>query len=563
MCSRCAKIPCEVVEGAAKGFENEDFDEFPIGSHFWCVVYIDGSWRFIDQSFGCSHVNLGAAHWQVVDSDLDFFNKQEDIKEAAIEHVHYIGEEHFLTDPEFFVFKHFTEEEGMQLLARPVTHKEFNAMAVVNKVYFDWEFEEMSEPKCKITCDDGVVEIWFKTKPGLDVHMNFILMKRTDIERDKKLKELVRLENKDGKKFIRIYFKHIGLYKLQIIVPDRDSHRKCNHKSEKEAQRCKKLTWHVMVQYTIRCNCPYFPAIKTPLLASSLQEIGCGATWEQMGIKCDLQGGIINTVNGYAKMELRCTKEPVFFNFHLKKENDSEEEHEKCILLEVNHELTTVHIKTSSHGTFLLKAYTGTAEEPSLIHTCNFLVESDMPCVTGLFPLELQKVIGTVNNSLLLKPRNTGAYVCVSEEEDEHLLEMSITENTHIDFLVKLFYYTGHHEVHLTEHVWCEQTSDLLWIFCRFKWAGDYIVRIFNKMDPKSTSYSAIWKYLLRVETPSNCAQPYTEKLVNWDPCMTLVSPKVQNLKHSTDYQFVVHVPGIYSYTFLNDHILLLFDAVI
>ena len=517
------------MRGAAKGFDNQEATDFPLDDHHWCVVYVDGTWRLIDQSFGCTGIAHGITDWIVAETNLEIFRNFEEKKS---EKKYRIGEESFLADPEIFIYTHFPAEEKMQLLARPVTHGEFNMMAKLNEAYFYWEIGDLSEPRANLATNTGQVEIWFKTKPGRDVSMSFVLLKHTDNIKDdntdRKLNELVRLENKDGRKKFCLFFKNIGLFKLTIYIPTEENSSSLSP----------------LVEYVIRCNCPYFPEVENPALAPGLQEIGPGAKWKSMGITTNTDGGIIRAYQGRACLQLKC-RSNVGYTFQLKSCDENEENKDlldQCILTETGENVTILYIRLPSHGTFLLMAFTGEKDEKDRKHTCNFLIESDMRCITGLFPKGFQKSVGAVNQSTLLQPIENGAYLYLSNKKEEFIIELSLCSDAF--FMVKLLLCDDDQLIDLSEYTWFQTSNDLLRVFCRFRHAGEYIVKIFSKEDAAEKSYSLIWTYLLEVENPSENCQPYPETLMHWRQDMKLVSPKLKFLKQSSQYKFEVNAAG-------------------
>ena len=215
-----------------------------------------------------------------------------------------LGEEHFLVDPERFIFDHFPADPKMQLLARPIAEEEFSEMACVNNVYFDWDILYMSHPKGTITTNTGALQLYFKTKPKSEITFRYVLFKHTErvhlqheasghLNRNH-LNQLVRLENKGDYKCFQICLKNIGLYKLQIFAPS------ANRKG---------TDLYMLVQYVIRCYCPFFGQAENPVMPTGLQELGPGAAWKTLGIETKLYGGIITAKEGHAKLKSLPTKQ--------------------------------------------------------------------------------------------------------------------------------------------------------------------------------------------------------------------------------------------------------------
>ena len=111
-------------------------------------MYVDGSWRFVDQMLGSQSVNIeDDTDWTVI------YSKANTPAENSPQHVQYkLKEEWFLPDPVKLVYTHLCDNAKAQLLARPVTIHEFNQMASLQKGYFNLGLSGLSHPRCVINC---------------------------------------------------------------------------------------------------------------------------------------------------------------------------------------------------------------------------------------------------------------------------------------------------------------------------------------------------------------------------------------------------------------------------
>lgn len=90
MCYSCG-IRVKLIQGFAKGFEYRTGYQFKPGediTHNWNAVYILGSWRFVDTTWGTGYTDHSGKFQQK------------------------LNEHFFLTDPEVLIWSHFPYDEN-------------------------------------------------------------------------------------------------------------------------------------------------------------------------------------------------------------------------------------------------------------------------------------------------------------------------------------------------------------------------------------------------------------------------------------------------------------------
>ncbi|XP_023234159.1 kyphoscoliosis peptidase-like isoform X1 [Centruroides sculpturatus] len=130
MC-RIAGIRVKTLNGFAKGYDYRPGEQFLPGeavTHAWNAIYIFGSWRLIDTTWGTGYT----------DHTGRFQRK--------------LNEHFFLTDPEVLIWTHFPYDEveknysRWQLLDNPLSLDEFNTLPKVTPFFFDYNIKIRSKP---------------------------------------------------------------------------------------------------------------------------------------------------------------------------------------------------------------------------------------------------------------------------------------------------------------------------------------------------------------------------------------------------------------------------------
>uniref|UniRef100_T1KRA8 Transglutaminase-like domain-containing protein n=1 Tax=Tetranychus urticae TaxID=32264 RepID=T1KRA8_TETUR len=125
-----AGIRVKKIQGFAKGYDYRPGHQFVPGediTHNWNAVFILGSWRFIDLTWGTGYT----------DHSGKFQRK--------------LNEHFFLTDPETMIWTHFPYNElednysRWQLLDKPLTLEEFNTLPKVTPYFFEFNLKIRSK----------------------------------------------------------------------------------------------------------------------------------------------------------------------------------------------------------------------------------------------------------------------------------------------------------------------------------------------------------------------------------------------------------------------------------
>jgi uncharacterized protein YkwD len=135
-------IPCEIVHGYARGVGSSSLvREDPSDSnHAWNIVNIEGGSYLVDCTWDAGHLN---GRNYAADYSTDYF----------------------LLKPEYFIYSHFPEDPGRQLLEKPLSSSEFSRLPFCRPKYFEVVAgAEMILPKLsgtekgEVTFDFGINE---------------------------------------------------------------------------------------------------------------------------------------------------------------------------------------------------------------------------------------------------------------------------------------------------------------------------------------------------------------------------------------------------------------------
>ncbi|XP_023337588.1 uncharacterized protein LOC111708442 [Eurytemora carolleeae] len=132
MCT-LADIKNQSIQGFARKTDFKPGDEFDENSevHAWCGVYIDGSWRLVDPTFGAGSY----------DHTTGEFTQSQD-------------EFYFLTDPNQLIYSHLpyhpldSDYHIWQLLAQPISLQQFNALPFLTSEFFQMKLKLLTDVSC-------------------------------------------------------------------------------------------------------------------------------------------------------------------------------------------------------------------------------------------------------------------------------------------------------------------------------------------------------------------------------------------------------------------------------
>jgi len=201
---RFADLQVRLIKGYTKHAHLEPGDIPDLDNlNSWVGVVINNEWRLIDPHWGSSHmIGEDPGEWILIDDNGE---GGKTIDKQTQQTVYSCNEVYFLTDPEQFIYSHIpVDDEGMQLLARPVTLHEFIEMAYLKPAFFDLDLRLLEHRKCVLHAFEGEIDIQI----GIPLGKRRSFMYRLWISNQEKIKD-VKLERfcimqqKNNKIFVR------------------------------------------------------------------------------------------------------------------------------------------------------------------------------------------------------------------------------------------------------------------------------------------------------------------------------------------------------------------------
>jgi len=180
------------INGHAKGYDYRIGDHFSGPSnHAWNAVWIDGRWELLDATWGAGYI----------DESGEFIREFND---------HF-----FCTDPEDMIFTHFPDNPRWQLLATPVSQREFESLPYLKPAYFRYRLKIKSHKKGEII-SDGRLELILENPENAALIAR--LMKDSRYLGD----HYSLVQNRNMETSIRVSFPEKGIYTLRLFARDRN-----------------------------------------------------------------------------------------------------------------------------------------------------------------------------------------------------------------------------------------------------------------------------------------------------------------------------------------------------
>ncbi|KAK3098833.1 hypothetical protein FSP39_023516 [Pinctada imbricata] len=231
MC-RQSNVPCAVIHGLAKGIRYNVGDKMcsKLHKHSWNAVYVDGNWRLVNPHWAAMSADgYKSGHWTIVDCPENHVDNDGDGASRSYIIRPMVNDFYFLTDPDKFITKCFPNNPKWQLLAKPLTKQQFEALPFLQPAFYDLGLQLLNIEKCIIYPIEGKVEIQIQIPDKSHQRLQFIynLFQLRDMNDEgeidyPKLERFV-LQYKKGTMIVfEIRFPPIciGSYKLEILCHD-------------------------------------------------------------------------------------------------------------------------------------------------------------------------------------------------------------------------------------------------------------------------------------------------------------------------------------------------------
>lgn len=542
---RQAKIPCKIVKGRVKG-SGYRLGEKTKGTNDYCVVFVDGAWRFVDQHWGSQYTIAGVENddWELIHDTGDPGDggrstpngkkASENGENVQGEGWDYICDDfYFLTDPQAIVYTHMTCDPVLQLLARPVTEEEFWQMAYLKDAFFELEMTTVNQPKCILEADpDGKIGFEFGLAPERRCAFSFALSKSTqdpslNLVDGVTLDQFVMMQRLQGKLKILINFPKIGRYKFDLFGRDETT----------------KIGFTTVCEYAIMCKKPNFDF--EPYPENTRGEWGPGNDTEKVGLEpVDVEGGTLVAKDGKVQVRFRTNgSKNLLFQTKLKNPDDPTEKLDDCVCHYRTEQDVTFLMKLPRRDRYVFLIYSmNPLQDKSFRNICNYIVRSDQGCHDlSPYPPSDNKYGRTGDQSvksadLRLRPLTHVEAVIDPLNKEDLSLTLMIDKDVELQTQMKR-YFQQERDTDCSQYVLYTRTRDNLFnVQLNFPKVGFYKLNILSQKR-------IVYQYLINVVKPNAKCCPFPALSANWRGYYEVIEPKTGHLPVNHKVHFKVKIP--------------------
>lgn len=500
MCEH-ARIPSATISGHSKGIGYNVGDPLsPSTRNMWNAVLLGQDWYLIDVHWASRKVSgVEAEEWQLIE-----FNRQQSKEMSTPQDIYEFDEFYFLTDPEEFIYSHFPDKEVWQLLARPMTHAEFQKVILLKPKFFQFNLKVKSHPWCTLKSVDGAVNIELTTERE-DLSFSYELYRSTKVNSgQQRLQKYLFLErNPEEKKVcIEINFPTAGKFKAEIYAKDSRS----------------KLEW--LCSYVLYCEKPEPNCM--PLPTNQRSEWGPGADMKMAGIipLTHKRGKIfVDSVETQVNFQL---KFPVELIAQLMTVN--EENLDNYVLLGVMDDTATVYVRIPQKGQYALCIFAKTEpNQQQFVNICNYLIKcsEDFGKVKP-YPQTTNSRVGPLDtfHKLGLKMNDHLSGLVSASRDGTFTFSVLVPEG--IEYFPKLTLSTKDDFSEYVDWYRCDGSVNFS---IRFPNAGFYKFNLFAKSEHDEGGYPEVLCLVLEVVWPMVDCLPFPKKFASYKDIYRIVKP--------------------------------------
>ena len=359
--------------------------------HSWSAVLLDHIWRFVDPYWGsCGTIGGGDGEWELID---DCGTRPKPKQKKSQEHLqqplvtaYARNDFYFLPNPEEFIYTHLPKDDKWQLLARPVTLREFQEMVHLKRRFFDLDLKVLDHRRCIQYASDGEIEIQVGV-PEKKRRFLYQLWISTAGKGDQSnklgevgLDRFVFMEYNEDFVNFRVVFPIAGKFKLQLFSRA-DTYDDIN-------------TYSMVCNYIIFCDDPKQDC--KPMPENTRREWGPGPDMEVAGLKpITHKNGLVECEDGTVEMRFKQERD-VEILAKLQSNSLSQEALGNYTLSHKEGEEIVLNIKLPEAGDYALNLYAKDADEegpyPSV---CTYLLTSETAALdTTSVPSILNRKLG-------------------------------------------------------------------------------------------------------------------------------------------------------------------------
>ena len=507
-------------------------DDGARSSNTWLAVWVNQQWRLIDAHWGSEGLDgYQDDGYILIDDNGNPMKKS--VKANAGERQFCNNETWFLTDPEEMIYSHFPDDETLQLLARPVTKREFGEMVRLRHPFFDLGLRLESHPKETIYSSHGDVEIEIGTPEGSGVQFMYQLWLATKDKDHMDLNgvELTRYVFMVQPKDIlhcRITLPVVGAYKLVLFTAAADSNR--------YQAAC---TYKIVCEKAMKCK---------PVPKNNRWVWGPGNDLAKAGIvPISHKDAIIEAEDGETELRFKFKDvDEILHNFH--SNNLTKEQLKNCVVHMFEEDELSIKVNVPEAGDYALTLFAKEAngDRETFHDVCSYLIRSDDK-TTGAaeFPKVPNGRIGAMKGTreAILIPLSHKHPIINVGEEGKVSITFQTTINVKTSYGLELF--SGHEQTEQENCVLCQTDKDKITFEIQFQKQGTYQFNVYAKSaDDPGISYQHAYAYVINVSGGMPRWSPFPRQ---YSPSCQLHEPKSAILPSNQTVRFAATIPGAFA----------------
>ena len=538
---RSAGLQAEVIAGLVKGTDYTAGCEVPedsLGS--WAAVVVDKAWRLFDPHWAARHVRGGGfGEWELIDDNGQGAKRLEE-EDASVMYDH--NEFYFLTDPEAMIYSHLPEDhEQWQLLARPVTKREFNEMAYLKPAFFDLDIHLESHRRCLLRAPEGEIELELGLPKKRRRFMYRLWMSTQGKDKqekvgDFKLDRFVFMQQLGNMLFTRLYFPTAGKFKFELYARDADQ------TSENPSQ-----TYEMLCTYIIQSDVAKEDI--QPLPENLRKEWGPGQDLEHAGLyPVSHKDATIEAEDGTVQIRLKADRN-VDLVHELHSNCKSKEDLQNYVVHHTDGDDIILNVKLPESGEYALNLYAkDTGTDGTLPNVCSYLVTSDQPAFdTTPFPSVSDGSVGITDPGRTLGVECASHQTAFIEAPESGELDIDLKLSCACTLKGNLNFQNGTQSEDRDKYMFLTQDEkNNAKLRLRLPDSGMYSLKVFGKSRNKEgSSLPNIYNFIIKVPTPKENCTPFPKSFTPFSENQCQIeAPLTGTLPCNQHIPFAVAVPG-------------------
>ena len=531
------------MQGYAKGCTYNLGDELGHDHcHSWSAVLLQNIWRLVDPRWGSLHTSLDDRDWELID---DCGTRPKPKQKKSQEHLQqplvtaYVRDDfYFLPNPEQLIYTHLPNDDRWQLLARPVTLREFQEMVRLEPPFFNLGLRVLDHRRCIQYASDGEIEIQVglpKNKKKRRLFYQLWISTAGKDDQSNKLGEVVLdrfvfMEYNEDFVNFRVVFPIAGKFKLQVFS---------------RANICEEPTIYKLVcTYITFCDDPKQDC--KPMPENTRREWGPGPDMEVAGLKpITHKKGLVECDDGTVEMRFKQERD-VEILAKLQSSSLSQEALGNYTLSHKEGEEIVLNIKLPEAGDYALNLYAKDAdEEGQYPSVCTYLLTSETAALdTTSVPSILNGMLGPTAENKDLSIQLISPSTPLIEVGESGEVEVVLRTSTPTSFLSELVYQSGKEEVNMDDMCFHTTEGSHTTFKIRCPQAGTYAFVVYGKRkEDEGETFPCVYKFLLKVSNPKQNCLPFPMIYHTWDDGCKLLAPETGLLSGDQTVPVAVQIP--------------------